>query len=82
MTISRNSYLRVYKVSAESRNLDDMSTRDLFALACEKIRYQQEFLSLKPEIQNKCKGLGGAGLDSKMNVAMCVSSSTDGRLAQ
>ena len=48
---------RVYKATEEPMKLDHLSAKDLFAMACEKIRHQQEFKTLDLKIIEKCKGM-------------------------
>src|SRR5207247_588094 len=59
VTIGRNNFLHVYLVKEMQRQspLESMSAPELFALACEKIRYQEEFKSIEKDVPNKCKGV-------------------------
>jgi WD40 repeat protein len=57
VSAGKNRSARVYKATEAPMKLDQLSAKDLFAMACEKIRYQQEFSSLDLKIKEKCKGM-------------------------
>ncbi len=50
----KNNFVKVFEVGRPPSRHDDLSLRQLFAVACEKIRHQREFSSIEPAIRDKC----------------------------